>query len=171
MKSYICTVEKEIEQSLASHYPKLKLLKYMAALGLAEMIFPWQLLLGLCSGYSWAVLAQHQGCAYNISLSPLGWQEARSWRKHSQDSWYSNWPEGIFHTRGCLLSSKSKGRAPATGIEVLLPRKWLNTACWWKPFVFLCFSTAFAFALLICHLPSSWPTKFFHLIFSSSPSR
>lgn len=40
MKSYICTLEKEIEQSLASHYPKLKLLKYMAALGLAEMIFP-----------------------------------------------------------------------------------------------------------------------------------
>lgn len=40
MKNYTCTVQKETEQSLASHCPKLKPLKYVAAMGLDEMIFP-----------------------------------------------------------------------------------------------------------------------------------
>lgn len=35
---------------------------------------------------------------------------------------------------------KPKGRATAIGIEPSLPRKWLNITCWWKPFIFLCFS-------------------------------
>lgn len=39
MKNYICTVGKETEHILASHYSKLKPLVYMAASGLAEMIF------------------------------------------------------------------------------------------------------------------------------------
>lgn len=127
----------------------------MAALGLADWFSHDSSPSGLCT--VWAVHAQHQGCAYTTSPSPLGWEWARSRRKHSQDSWRSNWPEGIFHTRGCLLGSKSGGRATARGIKAPLPGKWLNIACWWKPFNFLCFR--------FINLHSSWPTRFFHLFY------
>ena len=131
-----------------------------------ELILPVAALIELCSalvarkvsvthqcfGCCRAVLAQHQGCLSNIPLTSRlrGGDTART-----ADP---NWPKGQSRPydicsavkakrkeegRGHLLLRHLSSRATATRTEALLPRKWLDIACWWevenKSFVFLCF--------------------------------
>lgn len=63
MKNYICIVEKATEQSLASHYPKHKPLKYMAALGLAEIF-------SRDSSHLLCVLATAEQCLHSTKAVP-----------------------------------------------------------------------------------------------------
>ena len=119
------------------------------------------LIIHQCFGYCWAVLTQHQGCLSNATLSPsrlgvgniLGGDIART-----ADP---NWPKGYSIPYDVCSAIKAKRRVEGRGgqlllwrlssgatarcTEALLPREWLDIACWWevedKSFVFLCYHT------------------------------
>lgn len=106
------------------------------------------------SGCCWAVLAQHQGCLYNIPPHQHTWESQDLRRGHGWECW-PEWIELIFYITWHLFSNESKDKdwggfviiflpwSKPYAYWTLLPGKWLDITCWWrvenKPFVFLLF--------------------------------